>query len=712
MKKLFTLLALWTCFMGANAIEVVDVDLDFSTQETLWAWGHGWVDGKYSAEDSPFDLDDGCLHYHSEEATGNNFDIQLQPFPGCKGDVDFASYTITITLKGAATGDSPENRIWLAFGGSDTPGWVEVPADFEEFTFTDVVNNHTAQYFKDSNTLLLQCGHFVGDFWIKSIKITHDEKEQAPVEWINIIQNGDASAPWGNPDAQVVNNAYDGEGAEEICAYSKEFGYNDNNPHAAFMEDGYFYTTTVPVDDNPDDASEEWQNQFWINFPRALKAGEHFQLSFEYKASEEAKAPGQGHKAPGDYLQGGWGTGDISFTTEWQKFETEFDVPTDGQQSIAFNLGANGGYQKAITYYFKNLSLSYMDLEEGLFVIATDNEDSTPAYDFDNIASFEMVEDYGDGTGLYQATVGGEADDEWVNEVMIGTKRGNDTGFMTSTIKVSGVIKNDVDQWLTYAEVGRTKTALPVKGQWQISIDTSTKQINFVKLVGDPDLIYLDKEPNPAEITLNGLAKISADWDNQLWIAANRDLAAGEKFLVEFDYVASADAKTSTQAHVVGADDLPCSYKHWDCGVGDVNFTTEEQHFTKVITIPNDAAGMRSICFNMACVEEPVDYTIKNIVWMSEDLTERLIEPDQDPSTFIYRKVGAGGYAQYPDEPQPAPADEPEDVNGDGDINIGDIDTIIEHIGEDKDDTNAKCDVNGDGDINVGDIDTVIEAIQ
>ena len=195
-------------------------------------------------------------------------------------------------------------------------------------------------------------------------------------------------------------------------------------------------------------------------------------------------------------------------------------------------------------------------------------------------------------------------------------------------------------------------------------------------------------------------------------LAANRDLAAGEKFLVEFDYVASADAKTSTQAHVVGADDLPCSYKHWDCGVGDVNFTTEEQHFTKVITIPNDAAGMRSICFNMACVEDAVDYTIKNIVWMSEDLTERLIEPDQDPSTFIYRKVGAGGYAQYPDEPQPAPADKPEDVNGDGDINIGDIDTIIEHIGEDKDDTNAKCDVNGDGDINVGDIDTVIEAIQ
>ena len=334
MKKLFTLLALLTCFLGANAIEKVDVDLDFSTQTTLWGWGHGWVDGKYSAEDSPFDLEDGCLHYHSEEATGNNYDIQLQPFPGVS-DLD-ASYTIEITLKG--TPQTDQTQIWLSFSGSSTPGWVDVPADFQTLTYYDNVNNPDDQYFKNSGSILLQCGHWVGDFWIKSIKITHDEKVQE-VEWENILVNGDASAAWANPDAQTVDNKYDGEGAELVSAYGKEYGYNNNNPHAALIEDGVFVCKTQPVDPvivweedgeqwgqkhsagdpKPDNT---WQNQFWINYPRPLADGEPVKLSFRYKASKDARVTTQDHRAPGDYVGGGK-VGELNFTTEWQTYEAD-----------------------------------------------------------------------------------------------------------------------------------------------------------------------------------------------------------------------------------------------------------------------------------------------------------------------------------------------------------------------------------------------------
>ena len=40
MKKLFTLLAFLTCFLGANAKEVVDVEIDFSTYDEMWKWGN------------------------------------------------------------------------------------------------------------------------------------------------------------------------------------------------------------------------------------------------------------------------------------------------------------------------------------------------------------------------------------------------------------------------------------------------------------------------------------------------------------------------------------------------------------------------------------------------------------------------------------------------------------------------------------------------
>ena len=694
MKKLFTLIAFLTCFLGANAKEVVDVELDFSTFSEVFEWSHGWI----PSDDvrAYFDLQDGCFHFHSDEATTNNYDIQLQPFPGTN-DTD-AVYTVTVKIKGTVA-----QNIWFAFGGSDTPGNVPVTTDWQTLTFTDVVNKEDAAYFANSGHILLQCGSYVGDFWISYLKISHEEKEGKPINWVNMIENGDASAAWANPDAHVVSNAYDGEGAEGICAYGKEYGYNDNNPHAAFIEDGVFYTTTVPCPDVEDPACQ-WQNQFWINFPRALKDGEHLRLSFDYKASEAARGTGQGHRAPGDYL-GGWGPGDVDFTTEWQTYTKEFDATADCH-SIAFNLGVNGQHEKEITFYFDNIKLEYMDLKQGWFVAATDTEDGDPAYNFDEAQEF--VED-GD---VFVATVGTEGDqDSWVNQVMISTAYGNDKGFKAATIKVSGIIKNDPDNWPGFEAAGKSTIDLPVKGVWQISIDALSSQINFLKLEGEEDKEELEVIANATEVTLHGSAKTSQNWDNQFWIAANRDLKKGEKVLIEFDYWASEDdILVQSQAHGEGADGAPCSYIMHGL-LGDFTFNTEPQHYSETVTIPDNADKMRSICFNMACVDQAVDYTIANVVWMTADKTERLVDPEDEG--IFWLKTGEGNYVQYPAVPQPAGA-EPQgadpDITGDGKINGTDIQALIMAIVEEEEDL-EKYDINGDGKINGTDIQALINII-
>ena len=51
----------------------------------------------------------------------------------------------------------------------------------------------------------------------------------------------------------------------------------------------------------------------------------------------------------------------------------------------------------------------------------------------------------------------------------------------------------------------------------------------------------------------------------------------------------------------------------------------------------------------------------------------------------------------------------PGDVNGDGEVNIADINAIINAIMKEQND-NA-CDVNDDGEVNIGDVNAVIRII-
>ena len=648
MKKLFTLFAFLACFLGANAIEIEDAKVDFSQYSDISEWGfpYGWG-GSQSARDR-LSIQNGCLHFESAEATNPTWDCQFFPI-GCTAE-EGVTYTVHFKIKG----DHAENISLLGFGQTPygqfpiTTEWVEGTVTYES-TSTD-------------GNLLMQCGGYVGSFDIAYLKITHEGREEKPVDWMNIIENGDAEGQFG----------------EVACAQRKEFGIHSeaepdkewireaeivDDPDATSGQGKVFHTQSQivnPVIMNSDgtspDASNTWQNQFWIVFPRPLLAGEGYKVSFKYKASEAVRVSTQTHKTPGNYLGGGFG--DVNFTTQWQTFKSkELTAANSGDlQSIAFQFGEDQAYLKSIDFYFDDIKVEIMNLKEGFFAagIDTNTDANWNTFNFDNAVEFEWDETL----KAYVGVVGTEGNqDSWVNQVMVSTKYGNDKGYKANTVKVTGRVQNDPDQWLPYSAAAKASINLPARGVWKIAVDTNDEVMNFTKIEGEKDaepvdivvntnelvVKAVDREPTASEQPADDEQGIEAGtgqtWDNQFFIVANRPLKKGEVTHIEFKYIAKADAKTTTSSQ--GAPGA------WlGGGIGDVDFTTEEQTFTKDFEIGVD--DMQSIAFDMAVIKEANEYTIKDVKWYLKDADlepdgqtmENLINAEGTSNFFV--KIGAG----------------------------------------------------------------------
>ena len=645
MKKLFALFAFLTCFMGASAIEIVDAEVDFSkyTDISEWNFPNSWG-GSESAR-ARLSIVDGCLHFQSDEATDPSWDCQFFPI----GFGNNAEPDVTYTLHFKVKGDHDGNVSMLGFG--QTPyGQFAITTDWVEGTVDYVATNN------DGN-VLMQCGDWIGSWDIAYLKITHEGKEERPAEWIELLTNGDAETPW--TEEQKATRFDDQENNYKISAWGKEKGVNMNDdggwdPFPATIEEvdgSHVFVVHGKAADTEGDASA-WDNQFWIQAPRQIKAGEQVKVHFRYKASEAATTNTQiHHQNPSDYMH--WqAIGDINFTTEWQEFDQTVTWPTGGDDkgwSIAFNL--NPQNKNAIDFYFDDLSIAEMKLDHGFFIAASNTKTGTE-YDYDN--AIEFAEDPSDPS-LVVATVGTAGkQDTWVNEVMISTVRGNDKMYKASTIKPIGTVVNDPDTWLDFTEGSNAKIKLPAAGVWTISIAFEDKQINFVKLEGEEEVGPIEINPNPTEVVVHGLERdYTADeqeggtgyaWDNQFFIVANRTLSAGETTVVSFKYKSSVPATSGTQCH-----NEPGQYIHWSA-IGSFNFTEEWQEFETTFTIPAECNGedsgngfmkdFKSIAFNMAEIKGACDYYIKDVVWKLEDNTESLI--DQVGSKNFIVKEGAG----------------------------------------------------------------------
>ena len=240
-------------------------------------------------------------------------------------------------------------------------------------------------------------------------------------EWIEQLTNGDAESPWTNPDTRFD----DQENNYKICAWSKEKGVNMNSdsgwdPFPATIEEeegntsNHVFVVHGKDADTEGDASA-WDNQFWIQSPRAWSAGTKIRIKFRYKASKEVTTNTQVHlQTPSVYLH--WmGIGDIKFTTDWQEFNDVMTIndSMDGCWSLAFNL--NYDEKTATDFYFDDLSWSVYQEEqdsisgpEPYAVLSEDNTVLTFYYDglkdVRNGMGLDLVEKPGFG-GLYTVWV-------------------------------------------------------------------------------------------------------------------------------------------------------------------------------------------------------------------------------------------------------------------------------------------------------------------
>ena len=675
MKKLLTLFALMACFLGVNADEVVDVEIDYTTV-TSDSWNGGWRSDAAATRVSVVPGEGIC--FHSEEATDPYYDVQFQ-LPGVPSLDSDASYTITIKIKG-----NVEQNIRGYFSGSDKPGDIPVTKDEQTLTFTGCQDNPSAQYFASSGSVLIQCGDYVGDWTISYIKISHEERgNQRPVTWQEWLTNdgkaiipnvatesiwmGNAETPW--PDWALettdgINANWRTDRAPEICAWSLTMGRNfddqagdistdsprarpyptDIEPEEGNESNHVFAVHVDQIDIIDTDASVDWSNQFWIECTQGWKDGQSVRIKFKYKAQHACKAGTQWHQKNPSIYNNWNAAGDVEFTTEWKEFDKTLTVHTENDPyawGLAFNLcsDATNGRTPNV-FYFDDLSWETMVLDEGFFV-ASSNTANGIEYDLDNAIEFQP----GDEDGVLVATVGTAGKKEsWVNEIMISTLRGHDASFKSATLKPSGTFIGE-DNWGDYTEGSNAKIKLPAAGVWTINLAIEDRQINIIQVEGDEYEIKepIEINPNPSVLVVNALERQPTSseeeggegqpWDNQFWVVANRVVDAGEETVVEFDYVATKEAKSSTQSHA-----NPGEYRGG--AIGDINFTTEEQHFSKDFVIPaNDNADIKSIAFNLAEIKDACEYTFKNFIWRLKDSTESLID-QTGAKNFCWKVVG------------------------------------------------------------------------
>ena len=663
MKKLFTVVALLSVFLGAKADWVQDYQIDYSTHKGFPFYVMGyvpeWIDGvmtdfganyKYVAVDGAEETSDVIVateqgvEYYKIAVDGGAWH-QYFIADGIPTELD-GSYTVKALVKASEACTINVNMGWGWGDGQQAPASVTIPAsaDFQEVEWEYSGIGGT------SCNLVAQPGMATATIEWKSVTVSHNQKAARPVEWIENLENGNAEKSWAEMGlADVKYN--DMENNYKICAWGKEREVNMNedggwDPFPATIEteaDGnhVFVVHGKPATTEGD--ASAWDNQFWIESPKEWKSGTALKIKFRYKASKAVTVATQCHyQQPSNYLI--WhAIGDINFTEEWQEFDGTMNIADDmnGTWGIAFQLNQND--KEAIDFYFDDLSWQHMKLDEGYFV-AGSNPNAGLEYDFDNAVQFTEDAD----AGCWVATIGEK--NAYVSQIMISTVRGNDAAFKGATLKPAGTIKNDPDEWLDYTESSLAKLNLPGEGIWKIYLDDNYKAMAFEMIEGnviEPIVI----NPNPTVIVIDALERdwLTADdngnareeqigtgqpWDNQFWIVANRTLSTGEVTVVEFDYVATADAKSTTQLH-----STPGNYLHWSA-IGDVNFTTAEQHFEATLTVPSEANNMQSIAFNLSEIKAANTYTIKNVVWRLEDNTESLIK--QTGGENFYVKVLGG----------------------------------------------------------------------
>jgi hypothetical protein len=696
MKKLFTLVALLACFLGAKAEWTQVYTIDYSTYQGFPFYVMGYVPEFSNGCMTDF----GAMYKYTNKADedakeegGETSDVIVKTSNGTEyykitletpgwhqyfiadgipTKLD-GKYKVIAKVKASNACNINVNMGWGWGDGQQTGTSVTIPGDTE---FQEVEWEYSGINGQSCN-LVAQPGTCTETIEWQSLTVYEWVKDGGRIpEWLEDITNGDAETPWGDL-ANVKFN--DQENNFKICAWGKERGENLNadggwDPFPATIEqedgtDNHVFVVHGKAATTEGDAAA-WDNQFWIQSKHGWTSGLTMKIKFRYKASKNVTVATQCHKQnPSDYLI--WhAIGDINFTEDWQTFEKDMAIGDDmgGTWSIAFQLNQND--KDAIDFYFDDLSWQYLKLDEGFF-LAGINTNITDSYDdLDNAIEFVA-----EGENLV-ATIGEKGkNDTWVNQLMVSTVRGDDQAFKGATLKPDGKIQNNAEEWLDYQISTNTKLTVPGLGAWKVYLDTEYEAMAFEMLDGIPDeepdpvpvFTYADEivvngkeredlqdskndageitvreeADDPAGVEVGGEGHTGQTWDNQFFIKADRALKKGEVTKLVFKYKATVEgAKATTQCH----GETPGAYMHW-AAIGDVNFEQDWLEFEKDFTVPNEADGMWNIAFNLAEIKAACDYSFKDVQWYVYDASvEEGLTPENliSGSTNFYKKEGAG----------------------------------------------------------------------
>lgn len=233
---------------------------DFRTSQSV-----GWKsdESTYSYKLN-FDTTNG-LNIHTTKKCTNSYDVQflaMTDIPTTRNK----TYKMTMTVRGSVAG-----KLHSKLGDWNNGQYPDVPFTTE---WQDVVVNYTAVV--DNSFFMLQCGDFVGDIYIKTIKFEEQEKGKTI-----------------NEDRRCIK------------------------AHATARQ------------------SEAWDNQFWL-VTGSFSKGASYVFTAEVRADKPAYASTQIHSTPSNWVSSN-ALGNINFTTEW-KTVTVSGKFSEAGQSIAFNL--------------------------------------------------------------------------------------------------------------------------------------------------------------------------------------------------------------------------------------------------------------------------------------------------------------------------------------------------------------------------------------
>lgn len=302
---------------------------------------------------------DNCLHINTTEAKANTWDWQIYYEPSSPLTVG-ETYTLNMRVKAS----SQTTLDFWPTDGSNVLYGLSLPASQQ---WSNVRLQFTATHA--FNKLQFCFGKFGGDLYFDDVQLTAAGSED------NVIQNGNFQSKdltsWGKASwhsytfnieavpagpstwwTNLVSNS-NIEGDDVSCFYATEIG---DGPKAATLGaagTGTGGTGRAIVVQSGDNASQDWDTQFFVKVPHVFKEGEKYRFSMKVKASRDASIESQAHKEPGGYLYYSM-VGSPSVTTKWEEYSSTGSITSSqaGMSTIAFNLSKN---KLATTFYFDDI---------------------------------------------------------------------------------------------------------------------------------------------------------------------------------------------------------------------------------------------------------------------------------------------------------------------------------------------------------------------